>query len=52
MCSTDRWDPAYRITGYTVGHCESNEPQAMHRVKRAITWWALYPWLPPLPPEA
>jgi len=48
MCVTDGWDPAYRITGYTVGHCELDEPQAKHRLERAMRWWAMAPWLPPV----
>jgi hypothetical protein len=48
MCDPLGWDPAYRITGYTVGHCELDEPQAKHRVLRATKWWVAYPWLPPV----
>jgi len=48
LCPTDGWDPAYRLTGYTVGHCEADEPHATHRAERATRWWALAPWLPPI----
>jgi hypothetical protein len=51
MCATDGWDPAYHITGYTVGHCEANEPEALHRAGRAMKWWAASPWLAPVDPE-
>jgi len=48
MCHSDDGDVVYRTTGYTVGHCEANEPGAELRVKRARDWWSLAPWLPPV----
>jgi hypothetical protein len=48
MCRSETWDPAYQLSGYTVGHCEVGEAQASHRAARATRWWALAPWLPPV----
>ena len=34
-----------RIAGYTVGHCEVDEPEAVHRSDRAARWWTSHPWV-------
>jgi hypothetical protein len=49
MCNDiDGWDVAYHLTGYTVGVCTEDEPEAKHRADRAMRWWANAPWLPPV----
>jgi hypothetical protein len=42
------WDPAYRISGYTVGSCQVGERHAVKRAGRATRWWAFAPWLAPV----
>jgi len=33
------------LTGYTVGHCDPGEPQAVRRSDRAARWWTAHPFV-------